>query len=545
MNPPLGSTYPPLNNLGASQLNVDSSQSDYVSLQHPPTLEQPFTDPSLPNAVPNIHNLDSWAQSLTAGRAHRPRDTNNANSAIDGLPNDLSHTVPLMDQESSFPEGSSFFETTSQSMTFPELSNTMFGDDLTFLEDILLPDYVFNATGFVTPVPYDLERTGAQPLPLGPTVDASQLRLFLPKPPISLERSSDQSVEARHPHIFDVSAEDVEQFQKNIVEIDVRALLKDFPFPRRSRILRCLSAYFDHVDPHMPIIQHATFSLSRSSPALVLAMLAMGATITSECAFATSAYEAACTLLDEKLEEADHASATFEFWPIQTLLLCVHFGAFSDNLAFSQRSEGRIGTISKMLSRGLAELNAQRSAVVQDWSTWSFVETFARLASWTCALSAILLAQDHSFHINAPHHLRHMPLPLAEDIWRARSAQEWAFLGGIPDQHSNLDFLTLAESLFQAEPILDKISCFGLFALIGWMLLYICNHERVTISVGLLDMFEADFTSKIDKGLSAWETLTRNHLRTGQVMFQQLSPLISDSFPFSGPLIITFTWAKN
>jgi hypothetical protein len=511
-----------LNNLDPSDFTVPASQR-YMALDGPRTSGQLFGDPSTAVAPPGMNDLESWAQELSANTGMQRSDANGNDSAISAFSSDhTSHAAPP------------FMETTGHSMSMPELSTEMFGDDLTFLEDILLPEFVFSATGFTTPVPSDLERIATQPVPTANDDDISQPGLFLPRLPPSDERSADQLGKSKCPHLFDISASDVEQFRKSIINADINQQLTDFPFPKRSRILRCLSAYFDHLDPHMPIIQHATFSLSGTAPALVLAILALGAIVTSEHQFATLAYEAACTLLNEKAARDNQGSAAFAFWPIQTVLLCVHFGAFNDNVKYRARSQQHFSTVSKMLRLGLGKLKEQRSAPTQDWTSWSFIETFARLASWSCAMSAILLAHDDSFHIKAPLHLRHVPLPLEEDLWRARSAQKWSSLGATPHRHSNLDFLSLAESLFQGEPILDKISCFGLFALIGWILLYICNHERVTVSVGSLDFFEADFMSKIDKGLGAWETLTRRHLRTGQIMFQELNPLISDSFPLLG-----------
>lgn len=512
-------------------LKVPNAQRHLTPLDGSVALDQLFGNPSTTVAASDMDNLDSWAPARSTPNANDP--------TMSGFGTDNpSQNTTLLRAAQSFRDSNMLMETAGQSMTMPELSTAVFDDDLEFLEDILLPEFIFNPTGFTTPMPFDLERTAANTALMSTAneSDTSQPRLFLPRLPPQQETqtSVDQMGDARNTHVFDISASDVEQFKTKIAASDVQHQLTNFPFPKRSRILRCLSAYFEHLDSHMPFIQHATFSLCGSAPELILGVLALGATISAEHNFASSAYEAACTLLDQKLTRDQQGSAPFAFWPIQATLLCVHYGAFTDNATYRQRSQDQFSLVSKMLQRGLEELNAQRSAPSQDWTGWSFVETFSRLACWTCAMSGILLAHDDSFHIKVPVHLRYIPLPLEEDLWRARSAHEWADLGGTPHQHGNLDFLTIAESLFQGEPILDPISCFGILAMIGWILLYICNHERVTIAVGSLDMIESEFTSRIDKGLGAWETLTRRHLRTGQVMFRQLNPLINDSFPFLG-----------
>lgn len=517
------------NTFASSHFNMSRQDNQYTTVDASVNMSHLFPDSST-TLVPDATSLDCSSSSRSINDMI-PRQSNSLNGSSTS---NLSQPPLTHGSLQTSLESAAFMVTADQSMDEPGMSNAMFCDDLGFLEDILLPEYVFNVTGFNTPIPWDLERSDIQPFSSGRRSDISQSALFLPKLPPTTERFTDRQNEIRSPYIFDISVADVAQFQKNIVTSDLKHRLQDFSFPRRSRILRCLSAYFDNVDPHVPIVQHATFSLCGAPPALVLAMLALGATITSEHRFATSAYTAACTLLGYRTESDGLVQTAFEFWPIQSLLLCVQFGSFSDNEVYAQRSQTQINLVSKMLGRGLDKLNTTRIAPQQDWATWSFVETFSRLASWTCLLSGILLAYDPSYHITAPHHLRHVPLALDEDLWRARSAQEWSSLGGRPHQHNSPDFLTLAESLFKGEPVLDKISCFGLLTLIGWMLLYICNHERVTISVGSLDMFEVEFTNRIEKGLEAWENLTRRHLRTGQVMFRQLNPLISDSFPLLG-----------
>ncbi|EXJ57731.1 uncharacterized protein A1O5_12521 [Cladophialophora psammophila CBS 110553] len=500
--------------------DFDPSQFN-VSMSDPSMMRLDASRNSTALVLPDTNNLDLWGPARSSTDVNQGADANANNSTLNGVLDTQPPAAPLSGSTHSFSAGSAFLDTAAQSMAMPELSQAMFNDDLMFLEDFLLPEFVANATGCTTPIPADFDPAALQCLAARNEPDISEARLFLPRP----------TDEARAPHLFDISPQDVDRFQKDILST---RLLSNFSFPRRSRILRCLSAYFDSVDPHVPIVQQATFSLCGTAPALVLAMLGMGALITSETQFAVSAYEAACTLLDHETKDEVYASSQFEFGPIQALLLCVHFGAFSDDQTFVQRSQAQLNLVSKMLRHGLDDLSDKRAESEQDWITWSFIETFSRLASWSCSLNAVLFAYDDSFQTNTQHFLRHVPLPLDEDLWRARSAQEWSSLGGLSRSHGALNFLTLAESLLQGKPVLEQLSCFGLFSIIGWFLLYICNHERMKLLVGSLDIFETEFTSKIDVGLGAWETLTRRHLRTGHVMFRQLNPLISDSFPLLG-----------
>ncbi|OAL28553.1 hypothetical protein AYO22_02747 [Fonsecaea multimorphosa] len=512
--------------LDSSQFNVSISGAHLMRFDSARASTNSFINSTTP-AIPDVSNLDSWALALSSSDANQGPDTRTNNSRLTGFVDNHQQPTPSSGSAQFYSGASAFEETAVQCMAMPELPNAMFDDDLTFLEDILLPEFIFNATGPTTPIPGDFNSTNGPSVPTRNEADISEPRLFSPSLPYPFERSTDDA----RPYVLNISSGDVDQFQKSILD---NAQLNNFPFPKRSRILRCLSAFFDSVDPHVPIVHHATFSLSSTAPALVLAMLALGATITREYAFAESAYEASCSLLNHQIEQDSHIPSSFEFWPIQALLLCAHFGAFNNNKAFALRSQAQLSKVSMMLKLGLNDLLAKRVEPRQDWKTWSFIETFSRLASWNCTISAILLSYDQSFQTSTQHHLQHVLLPLDEDLWRARSAQEWSALGGASHQHSNISFLTFAESLFQGEPILQKVSCFGLFSLVGWILLYICNHERMKMSVGCLEIFETDFTSKIDKGLGVWEDLTRRYLRTGHVMFKNIHPLISDSLPLLG-----------
>ncbi|KAJ5174157.1 uncharacterized protein N7482_000034 [Penicillium canariense] len=388
------------------------------------------------------------------------------------------------------------------SSSFPP--NIELDEDMAFLEEFLFPEYTFNRKSIPAPAP-------------APGII-----------PEKLEESS-------YVHALFISPEDVAEFEKHFIEADSRRQLTNFVFPRQSRIIRCLTAYFEYFDPHAPIIQHATFSVAGASPALVLAMLALGALYIKEHKFATPAYEAACILLADFVgDQNPERRSTFQFWPVQASLLCVQFGAFSDNEVFARRAQQQFACATEMLRDGLQKMKVNGPRQENDWASWSLNETFSRLASWTCALSATILANDPADSYVAPYQLLEISLPRNEEYWQARSAQEWNSGKSAAMRYNNLDFSSLTRSLLRGESISENISSFGLLSLVGWILSSVCHHEKLMMSMGPIDVFGNDFTIKIELALAAWEVTFRRYLRTDQFIFRPTDPLLSDCFPLLG-----------
>jgi hypothetical protein len=185
-----------------------------------------------------------------------------------------------------------------------------------------------------------------------------------------------------------------------------------------------------------------------------------------------------------------------------------------------------------MLRSGWEIIKTKAFMPNQDWATWSFLETYVRLASWSSTLSAITLAYDPQSVAIFPHQVSDLPVPHDEEFWQARSAQEWELRGGSSSHHHTPKFAVLATAVIRGEYITENVSSFGLLCLIGWILAYICNHER--LSLGLFDAFEDSFIQKLERGLCIWEGLFRRHPLADQVGYKHADPLLADCFSLVG-----------
>ncbi|KAH7303793.1 hypothetical protein B0I35DRAFT_155359 [Stachybotrys elegans] len=421
-----------------------------------------------------------------------------------------------------------------------DMSGLSAGDDLTFLEDWLLPESRLNVmepdiallhphlnkNGITTPFISDMQ----------PRLGQSQTYGMRLHSTASVEEDTRSIAEISYAHALQITNDDTAVLSERIHALDTFGIVKGFAFPGRARIVRCLTAYFEYFDSHVPFVQHATFSIRHTHPILVLAILAVGSQYVFEHQFSRAAYEACWKLLHHYGHAPDNRgeSPSSYFWPIQASFLCVQLGAFSNNDDWFQRSQAQFSSIAVMLRRGLDLLEQKRQAylVDLDWETWSFVETYTRLACWTCNLSAIILAYDPHSTFVFPHQLCEIPVPAEEPFWKARSAADWALLGGRSLHMTTPSLMVLAKSLIRGEPIAEKISSYGLLSLLGWLYGYICNHERLTL--GMFSGFDSEFTARMEKALATWEDLFRSHPHANQVSYKQADSLLGDCFSLLG-----------
>ncbi|CAK7217506.1 hypothetical protein SCUCBS95973_003178 [Sporothrix curviconia] len=347
-----------------------------------------------------------------------------------------------------------------------------------------------------------------------------------------------------------ITASDIKTLGENIAAADIYKMQADFRMPTEAAVLRALNAYVQYFDPHTPIIHWPTFSITKSQPALILAMIAIGARHLSEYRLAVRAYDAASILLSQHEIEASWChEQQLSLWPIQATLLCAQFGAFSNDKARSRRSQYQMSFSSTMLRHGLDAVSRLKMMPDMDWSTWVYLQTFSRLASWATVLFSIVLAYDPSMSSIVANQVFDLPMPSDGSLWCARSSREWKELlcedeeeghrhagsvcGGTGGAAAGeIGLFTAAKMLLQGETVPVQVTSFGLLVLIGSILSYICSHER--LSVGLGEVFQSDFTARMEHSLAIWEQMWRSHPLAEQIPSNMGDPLMADCFSLLG-----------
>ena len=255
-----------------------------------------------------------------------------------------------------------------------------------FLEDSLLFQFNYNHSGLTvppTPDPYN----GSN----GFDNSTSGMQVVTP------ESATTSRVEASVHNALEVTAEDLHAFYENLDQADEEDDLSDFQRPSLSRTLRCLVAYFQHFDPHTPLIHFASFSVGESHPALVTIMLAIGAIHLSEHQFAHSAYKAVSMLLTQHDKHGfrnKDDDIPFYLWYAQTAILCAQFGTFAGDSLLFRHAQHHLFAAQTVMHSGIDEICLKLRTISPDWRTWVFLETCSRVVSWLFVLSGMILAFD-------------------------------------------------------------------------------------------------------------------------------------------------------
>lgn len=140
------------------------------------------------------------------------------------------------------------------SVSLPDINATDIPDDFVFLEDFLLPN-VANAHDFPPPLSMEDHQIHLQRIRSSVDTASNYSHPTLTDGGVGVAPPG-YSSDSSYSHVFYISEDDVAELQKRIYQHHSQGLLDNFSFPKHSRVVRCLTAYFDHFDPHTPIIQY-------------------------------------------------------------------------------------------------------------------------------------------------------------------------------------------------------------------------------------------------------------------------------------------------
>lgn len=455
----------------------------------------------------------------------RPLPTSNTISAVTETNQSNNHVLLK-------PTNSDYLRTPSSSR-ISGMSGTGLVEDFTFLEDFLLPNMGNMISSHHTLVPMGNSQNGTSMPVKSPDPIPDQPRGEPESVPSDTEarKGPDDSSCA---YVSNTSDGDCEKFKQRFLELS-KSQVTGFVFPRRSRLVRCITAYFNHFDCHVPIVHHATFGIYQSHPGLVFMILALGGLQMGEKNFAIIAYRIGCVLIDSHLAiSANQSGESFDPWPVQALLLGVQFSAFGEEGPYNTLAQRHYTAASDLLRAEQDRIKTEWETADPSWEQWARVETFSRLSLWACTLGAMILATDATANYMPHYQLREVPIPLQEELWRARSASEWAKISAKTGLYKGPNLGALARALSVGESIPEDISSFGLLALIGWALSSICLQERVATSMGPSSAMQGDFLREMERVLNGWEKFAYRRVKLDRAICRDLEPLFTDCFPLLG-----------
>lgn len=255
---------------------------------------------------------------------------------------------------------------------------------------------------------------------------------------------------------------------------------------------------------------------------------------------------------------------------MQALLLCAQFGAYSGDRSYLRWSEKQITSVSVVCQIGHflfkhLKLTTGSSFSKNIWNrssrkvvlhiqigslgfsqrllvgmyNWSPVLAFGcvltsscRLAGWLSILSGVVLAYQPTATI-VIYPLEHdVPLPCTEELWGAKSSEEWIELSrDIPDE-AMVGVVSMYKMMSSGHSCPGKLSAFGLLVVLGSIFADICMRER--LSLGYRDEPEISFITKMERTLASWELSWRRHPQAARVPRKHGDPLLLDCLSLLG-----------
>lgn len=204
--------------------------------------------------------------------------------------------------------------------------------------------------------------------------------------------------------------------------------------PDQATLEHLLNLYYLHFDQNLPFWHSALIHRAEQHPVLIIAMSAIGSSyLEGADSVRTSLLEFGrrCLIFvqestaDSRLDSSDVCSAQ---------LLQIVGMAYSEHENFRRRgldSRRELAQILRICQRELKNCDYRSTATELDdndaWLSWCQFERIVRLASSTWLVDCML-----AYHFDSQPTLRlrdmRYPLPCAERLWSAKTAQEWKTL---------------------------------------------------------------------------------------------------------------------
>ncbi|KAF4547593.1 Hypothetical protein D9617_39g039280 [Elsinoe fawcettii] len=257
-------------------------------------------------------------------------------------------------------------------------------------------------------------------------------------------------------------------------------------------------------------------------------MTSIGAVHTGEQDFADRTYEALYHLLLD-FDNSRGMDVGRDLWPAQAALLCSQFGVLNDSVERSRQAERQLLLVASFLRSSLAEVEIKSTRRDSDWSTWTFLETYFRLAACKMATAGMLLAIDPgSVSIIAQQETR-MVFATDDEVWEAPTETIWRERFQAHGCAYDIEVPVVSHTLMAGTEVYCFVSSFGLFALIASVWTHIVSCER--LQLGLANNFDLATRNRLEATLQAWQTMWSDYFELRESKCLSSYPIMEDCLP--------------
>ncbi|KAK0106309.1 hypothetical protein ONS96_003947 [Cadophora gregata f. sp. sojae] len=256
--------------------------------------------------------------------------------------------------------------------------------------------------------------------------------------------------------------------QANFAHYDASRKLAHFRFPSKYAVIRYVDAYFEFMDPQLPIVHRPTFDAATVPSPLLIAVMACGAMYSSEHGAAAMMHAANLQLTSEHWKTDNH----FQLWLLQTNLLLGYYEVYAGDWLIPQRAYAIFSGNSKLAPEVVGTLKHFPPTTYQDWV---YQETASRCMASTMVLGAAVNSTSQKQHLTLPDLDARFSLPSSMTAW-LQDESSWERPTEMPI------FSDTLKRIFAGEPPTIEISDFAFMSIVSAVLGHICSFENLASS---------------------------------------------------------------
>ncbi|KAH6718394.1 hypothetical protein BKA61DRAFT_301709 [Leptodontidium sp. MPI-SDFR-AT-0119] len=253
--------------------------------------------------------------------------------------------------------------------------------------------------------------------------------------------------------------------QANLAHYNPSQKLLHFRFPSKYAVIRFVDAYFEFMDPQLPIVHRPTFDAATVPSPLLIAVMACGAMYSSEQGAAAMMHAASLQLTSENWKTDN----PFQLWLLQTNLLLGFFEVYCGDWTIPQRACSIFSCNAKLAQEAVGTLKLFSIATYRDWV---YQETVNRCMASTIVLAAAVNSTSQKQYIVLPDLDARFSLPSSMTAW-VKDESSWERPTEMPI------FSDTLKRIFAGEPPILEISDFGFLSIVSAVLGHICLFENL------------------------------------------------------------------
>ncbi|KAJ1337483.1 DNA binding [Microdochium nivale] len=280
-----------------------------------------------------------------------------------------------------------------------------------------------------------------------------------------------------------------------------RAFLDGFRVPTLAALNRYLATYFGLFHHHLPFLHPSSFSPTETSPALLLAVLSIGALYAFDQDQAYMLHIGSKVLVNQFLQNKENfSSRKCPLWTMQSSLLNMIFASWSGDPKGLEWACSIKSLLANMVAGNRYELKLRQDAREgKSPSRAEWVEDEGCRRTYYAVyifFGLMTLTYNHTPAISF-NEFEDLQLPSSEALWNSKVTDDAAWHGFL-DSAPCTTFMIAHDNLFQGETL--KYSAFATRVMINALFLEVWYHKR-----GPEALQEVVTEYKLRLALTTWE----------------------------------------